>query len=74
MPITAPEEWMPVAVGIPRVSGGLVETVRNPIYATGVGLVYYGLRHGNSKTTFTKTSGINGIWQRLKDIVEEFFG
>ncbi len=65
---------MPVAVGIPRVSGGLVETVRNPIYATGVGLVYYGLRHGNGKTTFNKTSGINGIWQRLKDIVEEFFG
>ncbi len=65
---------MPVAVGIPRVTGGLVETVRNPIYATGVGLVYYGLRHGNKKTTFNKTSGINGIWQRLKDIVEEFFG
>lgn len=65
---------MPVEVGIPRVSGGLVETVRNPIYATGVGLVYYGLRHGNGRPSFTKDSGLKGIWQRLKEIVEEFFG
>ena len=65
---------MPVEVGIPRVSGGLIETVRNPIYATGVGLVNYGLYHGNGDHNFIRNPGINGIWKRLKEIVIEFFG
>ncbi len=37
---------LPARVGMPRVKGGLVEAVRSPVYATGVGLVYYGLQHG----------------------------
>jgi cell division protein FtsA len=41
---------MPVRVGIPRYSGGLAEVVRNPRYATAVGLLLEGvsqLRHGH---------------------------
>lgn len=40
---------MPVEVGIPRVYGGLVETVRSPIFATGVGLLYYAIKHGTTQ-------------------------
>lgn len=36
----------PVRNGLPQGIGGLNDVVRNPMYATGVGLVLYGLRHG----------------------------
>ena len=34
---------MPVSLGVPRNVAGLKDIVRNPIYATGVGLLQYGL-------------------------------
>lgn len=37
---------LPVRVGIPRGIRGLVDTVENPAYATSVGLLLWGLRHG----------------------------
>lgn len=36
---------LPVRLGIPRGVGGLMDVVKSPIYATGVGLVLYGARH-----------------------------
>ncbi len=33
---------MPVRLGMPQHVGGLVDVVRNPIHATGVGLLLYG--------------------------------
>ncbi len=36
---------VPVRRGVPRGIGGLVDVVRSPVYATGVGLVVYGARH-----------------------------
>ncbi|MEM7193580.1 MAG: cell division protein FtsA [Pseudomonadota bacterium] len=36
---------LPVRLGLPNYSGGLSEVVRNPIYATGIGLVQFG--HAN---------------------------
>ena len=36
---------MPVRVGSPQGVQGLTDIVRNPIYATGVGLLQYGLQH-----------------------------
>jgi cell division protein FtsA len=35
---------MPVRIGSPHTVQGLTDIVRNPIYATGVGLLYYGLQ------------------------------
>ncbi|WP_456442362.1 cell division protein FtsA [Caldithrix abyssi] len=62
---------MPVEVGIPRVSGGLVETVRSPVSATGVGLLYYAIKHGDQ-------GGGGKIWSelliRVKKMVEDMFG
>ena len=36
---------LPVRRGVPRGIGGLVDVVKSPVYATGVGLVVYGARH-----------------------------
>jgi len=36
---------MPVRMGIPSHVGGLVDVVSSPAYATGVGLVLYGIGH-----------------------------
>jgi cell division protein FtsA len=41
---------MPVKIGIPVVSSGLVETVRSPMYATGVGLMKYGVLDSDEDT------------------------
>lgn len=35
---------MPVKLGVPRTLGGLTDVVGSPIYATGVGLVLYGIQ------------------------------
>jgi cell division protein FtsA len=36
---------MPVRLGMPQEFKGLTDVVRNPIYATSVGLLHYGNRH-----------------------------
>ncbi len=55
---------MPVRLGIPQHVKGLVEVVRNPIYATGVGLLLYGLQNRRTQ----RGSGLprEGLWERLK--------
>lgn len=58
---------MPVRLGMPKHLGGLSEVVRNPIYATGAGLVLFG--HNNQSTPAreqTKESKIRVAWQRVK--------
>lgn len=40
---------LPARVGVPEQVGGLIDAVASPIYATGVGLVLYGVRHGGPK-------------------------
>ncbi|MFT3928671.1 MAG: cell division protein FtsA [Spongiibacteraceae bacterium] len=35
---------MPVRIGLPHVTAGLTDIVRNPIYSTGVGLLHYGAK------------------------------
>ena len=65
---------MPVRIGIPQASGGLVETVQSPIYATGVGLVYYAISTDKDKRTTPPTITIEWIKQRFKDFIDDFFG
>ncbi|AQZ94754.1 cell division protein FtsA [Halopseudomonas phragmitis] len=36
---------MPVRLGVPQEFKGLTDVVRNPIYATSVGLLHYGIKH-----------------------------
>ncbi|MGD9898206.1 MAG: cell division protein FtsA [Calditrichaceae bacterium] len=63
---------MPVKIGTPIVKGGLVETVRSPIYATGVGLIYYGLQHGED-VQIESQPGYSWIIERLKNMFDNLF-
>jgi len=58
---------MPVRLGVPQATTGLADVVRNPIYATGVGLLLFGHEHWNSSREVQPIdTGVKGIWQRMK--------
>lgn len=66
----------PTRVGFPEDLAGLTESVHSPMYATGVGLLRYGLTNADNgimphfsdtPTVFTRVS------RRMKDWVQEFF-
>jgi cell division protein FtsA len=58
---------MPVRLGVPKYVGGLAEVVKNPIYATGVGLILFGLQHRGPKLSEQpKGGGLKEIFQRMK--------
>ncbi len=58
---------MPVRLGMPQGVAGLVDVVRNPIYATGTGLLLFG-RHnrGGSLSEVSGGEGFKGVWERMK--------
>ncbi|SMF93789.1 cell division protein FtsA [Methylomagnum ishizawai] len=58
---------MPVRLGIPQYVTGLNEVVRNPIYATGVGLLLFGKQqHVQSEPHIAVGTGFKGLWARMK--------
>jgi cell division protein FtsA len=58
---------MPVRLGLPQHVGGLVDAVRNPIHATGVGLLLFGHKSQVSGQPETRTgSGFKEILVRMK--------
>ena len=59
---------MPVRVGMPQHVSGLADVVRNPIYATGVGLLLFGRRQSSGVVPTTRMDGgLAGIWERMKN-------
>ncbi|MBI5450537.1 MAG: cell division protein FtsA [Gammaproteobacteria bacterium] len=59
---------MPVRLGTPQNIGGLVEVVRNPIYATGVGLLLYGFNQRGGEAPRVKMgAGMKGVWQQMRN-------
>ncbi len=65
---------LPVKIGYPYVSGGLVETVRSPAFATGVGLIYYALKHSQKTENDEDHTSFKWIFKRLKEIFQNMFG
>jgi cell division protein FtsA len=63
---------VPVKIGVPNAGGGLVESVKSPIYATGVGLIHYALMHGEPKKP---QDGIGFLWilERLRTLFDNLF-
>lgn len=58
---------IPVRLGSPQHVGGLVDVVRNPIYATGVGLLLFGRENGQHRVAEVNSGkGIKGVLQRMK--------
>ncbi len=63
---------LPVKIGKPKVSGGVSKAVESPIYATGVGLIYYALKHGATNLS-QDTGNIQNWLDRVKNIFENLF-
>jgi cell division protein FtsA len=61
---------MPVRLGTPQHITGLADVVRNPIYATGVGLLLYGrenyVRSNRRDMPIVKQINVRNIWDRMK--------
>jgi cell division protein FtsA len=56
---------MPVRLGMPQFVSGLADVVRNPIHATGVGLLLVGLQNRLTREELSENRQV-GIWQRVK--------
>jgi len=58
---------MPVRLGIPQYVTGLVDVVRNPIHATGVGLLLFGYRNRAMHVPeLSGGGGMKSVWNRMK--------
>jgi cell division protein FtsA len=58
---------MPVRLGYPQYLTGLEDVMRNPIYATGVGLLIYA--HQNrfaQRPVLAESRGLKAVWDRMK--------
>jgi cell division protein FtsA len=61
---------MPVRVGVPQYVGGLQEVIRNPRYATGVGLLLVGLEQYQRHQLARLTSS---SWQQILERMKAWF-
>jgi cell division protein FtsA len=58
---------VPVRLGVPQYVEGLVDVVRNPIHATAVGLLLYGMEATGAKADAAAAkAGIFGVFDRMK--------
>ena len=64
---------MPVSLGSPREVAGLKDIVRNPIYATGVGLLQYGMQQEEEQPKRGSGLRSGGAFARLKKWFGENF-
>ncbi|BAP56834.1 cell division protein FtsA [Thioploca ingrica] len=60
---------MPVRVGYPKYVSGLIDVVRNPIHATGVGLLLFGHKHRHERISDINHSSriVRGVLGRMKN-------
>jgi cell division protein FtsA len=63
---------LPSRRGIPRGIGGLVDVVKSPSYATGVGLVLYGAKMA-ARGAVSRAAADKGVWKRMKGWFGEIF-
>lgn len=58
---------MPVRLGTPQYVSGLIDVVRNPIYATGVGLLLFGSEASRNSAHRGRIETSAGLWERMKN-------
>ena len=66
----------PTRVGFPEDVAGLTETVYSPMYATGVGLLRYGLSNGEESYVpqfAVDASMFNRVSRRMREWVQDIF-
>jgi len=60
--------------GVYEVIGGLVDVVKSPMYATGVGLVVYGARHTDRRLFRIREENVyRKVRGRMREWLEEIF-
>jgi cell division protein FtsA len=60
--------------GHPRAIGGLVDVVRSPMYATGVGLVLYGVRNQDMRYFKIREENVySKVRSRMRSWLGEIF-
>jgi cell division protein FtsA len=64
---------LPVKIGTPVVSGGLVDTIKSPIYATAVGLIQYAIKNISYEGKYAKDGIIKRIGDYIKDLFDDLF-
>jgi len=64
---------MPVRLGIPQGVTGLGDVVRNPIHATGVGLLLYGRANLGQPTPKLVGEGVKSVVERMKSWFQGYF-
>ena len=64
---------IPAKVGSPIVSGGLVETVKSPIFATSVGLIKYAVSRKPLMGSSTHSGKIKNWMDQIKEYFEDIF-
>ena len=63
----------PVRSGMPSRVGGLQDVVRSPMYATGVGLVLFGVSQSSSRATSRFRIRDESIFGRVKQRMRDWF-
>jgi cell division protein FtsA len=57
---------MPTRIGLPNNITGLADVIQNPIYATSVGLLLYGLEQRDKQREQVSHSSLKGLWGRMR--------
>ena len=63
---------LPARIGTPMHVGGLTDTIKNPAYATAVGLVLFGAKQDSGAQA--KDSDRKGVWTRMTSWFSELIG
>jgi len=65
---------MPARLGLPMHVHGLTDVIASPIYATGVGLVLYGMKRQDKNFFRMRENNVLGkVKGRMADWLSEFF-
>ncbi len=65
---------MPVRLGVPQYVSGLIDVVRNPIHATGVGLLLFGhLSEQSDEFRKNNNAGLSAVFGRVKNWLQGNF-
>ena len=65
----------PVKLGRTDIRGNILDDSKNPIYATAIGLIKYGMEHNRSPLSFQGDDNkvFNRIFERMREWFNEFF-
>lgn len=65
---------MPVRLGMPQYVTGLGDVIRNPAFATGVGLLLFGRQHGSiGEKGIMGEGGFKAMWNKMKSWFQSNF-